>query len=72
MLEDSGKVRVGMDDFSQKILGPAEALDLPEVGKVYYQGHVCMSLIREGDKARVLTPVDGAIEEVNTQVMSAS
>ena len=24
VLEDNGQVRVGMDDFSQKILGPAE------------------------------------------------
>ncbi len=68
-LEDNGRVRVGMDDFSQKILGPADELDLPDIGKVYYQGHVCMSLVREGHKAKVLTPVDGAIEKVNSRVL---
>ena len=68
-LEDNGRVRVGMDDFSQKILGAADELDLPDIGKVYFQGHICMSLVREGHKAKVLTPVDGAIEKVNSRVL---
>jgi len=69
VLEDSGKVRVGMDDFSQKILGPADELKLPEVGKVYYQDHVCMALLRQGHKASVVAPVDGTIEAVNPKVL---
>ncbi len=50
-LEDDGRVRVGLDDFSQKILGPADEVKLPEIGKVYYQDHFCMALIRQGRKA---------------------
>jgi glycine cleavage system H lipoate-binding protein len=67
-LEDTGQVRVGMDDFSQKILGPADDLWLPEVGKVYYQDHLCMALFRQGRKASFEAPVDGAIEAVNPKV----
>lgn len=67
-VEDSGQVRVGMDDFSQKIFGPADEVDFPEVGNVYYQNHVCMALAREGHKAKVLAPVDGLIEEINPKV----
>jgi glycine cleavage system H lipoate-binding protein len=69
VMEASGKVRVGMDDFSQKVLGPADALKLPEIGKVYYQDHVCMALLRQGHKASVVAPVDGAIEAVNPKVL---
>ncbi len=68
VLEDSGQVRVGLDAFSQKILGPADGLKLPEIGKVYYQDHVCMALLREGYKASVEAPVDGAIETINPKV----
>jgi glycine cleavage system H lipoate-binding protein len=66
--EGSGRVRVGLDDFSQKILGPADELKFPEVGKVYYQDHVCMALLREGHRAAVEAPVDGVIEAVNPLV----
>lgn len=68
VLEDTGQVRVGMDAFSQKILGPADELKLPEIGKVYYQDHICMALLREGYKASVEAPVDGAIEAINPKV----
>jgi glycine cleavage system H lipoate-binding protein len=67
-VEDNGRVRVGMDDFSQKIFGPADDIEFPEIGNVYYQNHVCMALVREGHKAKVLTPVDGLIEEINPKV----
>jgi glycine cleavage system H lipoate-binding protein len=67
-VEDSGQVRVGMDDFSQKIFGPADEIDFPEIGNVYYQNHVCMALVREGHKAKILAPVDGLIEEINPRV----
>ncbi len=36
-LQDDGLVRVGLDDFSQKLLGQADEIRLPEIGKVYYQ-----------------------------------
>lgn len=64
-LEDDGRVRIGLDHFSQKILGPAEAVELPQVGQTYYQGHVFLTLIRQGHKAKFLAPVDGVVEEVN-------
>jgi glycine cleavage system H protein len=66
--EASGRVRVGLDAFSQKILGPADEVRLPEIGKVYYQDHVCLALVREGHKASVEAPVDGVIESVNPKV----
>jgi len=68
LVEENGRVRVGMDDFSQKILGPADELDMPKVGNLYYQDHVCMALVRQGHKAKVLAPVDGLVEEVNPLV----
>ncbi len=68
LIEKEGQVRVGLDDFSQKILGPADDLKLPGIGKAYYQDHICMSLVREGRKASVLAPVDVIIEEINPKI----
>jgi glycine cleavage system H lipoate-binding protein len=68
VLEDSGQVRVGLDDFSQKIMGPADEVKWPEVGKVYYQDHICLALVRQGHKAAIEAPVDGAIEALNPKV----
>lgn len=67
-VETTGQVRVGLDDFSQKILGPADDLKLPGIGKVYYQDHICMSLVRGGRRASVLAPVDVIIEEINPKI----
>ena len=68
VLEDTGQVRVGLDAFSQKILGPADEVKLPEIGRVYYQDHLCMALLREGYKASIEAPVDGTIETINPKV----
>jgi len=67
--ESSGRVRVGLDDFSQKILGPADALKLPETGKSYFQDHIFMAQMRQGHKAPFLAPVDGTIEKINPKVV---
>jgi glycine cleavage system H lipoate-binding protein len=67
-LEGDDRVRVGLDDFSQKLLGPAEEVRLPEIGKVYYQDHLCMALFREGKKASFEAPVDGTIEAINPKI----
>ena len=67
-LESDDRVRVGLDHFSQKLLGPAEEVRLPEIGKVYFQDHICMALLRQGKKASFEAPVDGAIEAVNPRV----
>ena len=48
LIEGDDRVRVGLDDFSQKLLGPAEWVKLPEIGKTYYQDHLCMGLFRQG------------------------
>lgn len=68
VVEKLDQVRVGLDDFSQKILGPAEDIRLPEIGKLYYQDHICMALIRHGNKASFVAPVDGVVAHVNDKV----
>jgi glycine cleavage system H protein len=67
-VESDGEVRVGLDAFSQKILGPADALKLPDVGTVFYQDHICMAVIKKENKASFEAPVDGMVTVVNPKV----
>lgn len=68
VLEGSGKVRVGLDDFSQKILGTADEVRFPALGMAYYQDHICLALVKKGQKASFLAPVDGVITAINPKV----
>uniref|UniRef100_A0A7V4G975 Glycine cleavage system protein H n=1 Tax=Desulfobacca acetoxidans TaxID=60893 RepID=A0A7V4G975_9BACT len=68
VVEENQLVRVGLDDFSQKLMGPAEEVRLPEAGKTLFQDHVCLSLAREGHKVSFVAPVDGEVIEVNFKV----
>lgn len=67
-LEDGGEVRVGLDDFSQKILGPADQLRLPVEGTVLYQDHICMAVVKKDNKASFEAPLDGVITAVNPKI----
>jgi glycine cleavage system H lipoate-binding protein/uncharacterized CHY-type Zn-finger protein len=67
-MEDGGRLRLGLDDFSQRLLGPAETVQLPNVGEVLSQNRSGMGLSRQGKRADVLAPVDGIVEAVNPAV----
>ena len=67
-VESGGLIRIGMDDFSAKLLGKANAFDLPLMGKELSQGKVGWGLKRESNLASVLSPVDGVIVEVNAKL----
>ena len=67
-IESGGYIRVGMDDFSMKLLGRADALDLPLMGKELGKDRVGWGLKREAHSADVLSPVGGVITEVNPRL----
>ena len=67
-LENAGRVRIGLDDFSQRVLGPADNLRLPKIGKEIHANEAALTLSRRGKKASVLAPLDGIVEVVNPKV----
>jgi glycine cleavage system H lipoate-binding protein len=67
-IESGGCVRVGMDDFARKLLGKADALDLPLMGKELTAGQAGWGVRRQKNQAEVLSPVSGVILEVNQKV----
>lgn len=67
-IESGGYIRIGLDDFALKVLGKADALDLPLMGKELDQDSAGWGLKRNGNTADVLSPVGGVIVEVNSRV----
>ncbi len=67
-IESGGNIRIGLDDFSLKLLGKADGFDLPLMGKELDQGAPGWGLKREKNAADVLSPVNGVIMEVNSNV----
>jgi glycine cleavage system H lipoate-binding protein len=67
-IESGGYIRVGMDDFALKVLGKADGLDLPLMGKELDQDKVGWGLKRDKNLADVRSPVDGVITDVNSRL----
>ncbi len=67
-IESGGYIRVGLDDFALKVLGQADALDLPLMGKQLEKGTAGWGLKRKHNLADVLSPINGVIVEVNNTV----
>ncbi|MBW2575768.1 MAG: glycine cleavage system protein H [Deltaproteobacteria bacterium] len=67
-IESGGFIRIGLDDFSLKLLGKADALELPLMGKELDMGKAGWGLKRKENLADVLSPVNGVITEVNPKV----
>jgi len=67
--EYGGRVRVGLDDFAQKLLGRLKTVDIPNIGHEVKQGERGFQVRKNGDVAEVLSPIDGIVSHVNEQLL---
>jgi glycine cleavage system H lipoate-binding protein len=68
-VEYAGRVRVGLDDFAARLVGPVDEYRLPTLGRKVKQTEVCFALAREGNTANVLSPISGTVVAVNHEVL---
>jgi glycine cleavage system H lipoate-binding protein len=64
----SGQVKVGVDDFIQKLLGRIDAITLPPVGVEVKQGQPFAAIRQGGRTALLSAPVDGVVCAVNSEL----
>lgn len=64
----SGQVKVGVDDFVQKLLGRIDAIRLPPVGAEVKQGQPFAAVRQGGRTALLPAPVDGIVCAVNGEL----
>lgn len=60
--------RVGADEFAAKLAGNIEKIELPKPGQWIRQGQTAWSLFRNGEKASMISPIEGEVVEVNPEV----
>jgi glycine cleavage system H lipoate-binding protein len=68
-IEDDGRIKVGVDDFTSKVLGAADAINLPPKGVFLKQGEIGCVLTRSDKKAPMQSPVSGTVCAVNDRVL---
>ncbi len=64
-IESDGNVRIGMDDFYQKLAGETTYIDLPFEGDEVQQGETCGKIQSAKWVGKIVAPISGEILEVN-------
>ena len=65
-IEDGGCVRVGLDDFAQRILGRPYLVTLPEPGATLLSGEACWHFTHQAGVSLLVAPVSGRVKEINS------
>jgi len=68
LAESPNLVRVGMDDFAARLAGPVQQIALPQRGQWVRQGQKIITLLRDGQKAEMVSPIEGMVTDVNPGV----
>jgi len=67
VLEESGTVRVGIDDFARSILGGVDRVVSRSAGEHVKKGDEIFTLRHDGRSVPVRSPIDGVVERVNAE-----
>lgn len=69
-LDPSGNIKVGLDDFVQKIIGRIDAIKPRKVGDSISQGDKIFTIEQGKRTAEFNSPVDGVIDSINEEIVS--
>lgn len=65
----SGQVKVGVDDFLQRLLGHIDGIVLPPIGSAAKAGEPFVTIRQGGRTATLRAPVDGEVCAVNGELL---
>jgi CheY-like chemotaxis protein len=68
-VETSGEIRVGLDDFVHKILGPFDEIEFPEKGKAVVSGQPLFTVKQGGRLMTFASPVNGKVSKLNEELI---
>lgn len=68
-MEKSGRVRIGIDDFLQNVCGPVTRVQMRQPGEQLKRGEAFMTLIQNGKRLEIKSPVSGIVEEQNDELV---
>jgi glycine cleavage system H lipoate-binding protein len=63
--ESRTKVKVGIDDFAQKLIGRIDRISLPAEGTIVKENSICMILHSGERTVKMVAPIDGVVASAN-------
>jgi glycine cleavage system H protein len=63
-------VRVGVDDFGARLAGKIDEIVLPKRGQWIRQGQKFVTLMRDGQKTELVSPVEGEVTSINEVLLA--
>lgn len=67
--ESPNLVRVGLDDFGARLIGKSESVVLPKRGQWIRQGQKIVTVLKDGCKTEIVSPIEGEVAGVNEAVL---
>lgn len=67
--ERKNVVRMGADEFAAALVGKVEDIELPKPGQWIRQGQKVLSFYRGGEKTEMVSPTEGEVMEINSEVV---
>ncbi len=64
-MEKSGRVRIGIDNFLQHVCGSVTRVSMKQPGEKIKRGDTFLTLIQNGKRLEIKSPVSGIIQEQN-------
>ena len=67
-VEEGSEVRIGVDDFALRMLGPLDRIEAPLIGKTLEQNRADIIMSRGSNQAKVLSPASGVVTAINPKL----
>jgi CheY-like chemotaxis protein/glycine cleavage system H lipoate-binding protein len=64
-MAQDGSVKVGLDDFAKKLLGPIDAIDFPSIGMTVQAGQPLFGIRQKHRQVQFSAPVSGRVVKIN-------
>jgi glycine cleavage system H lipoate-binding protein len=71
-MKKDGKVKIGIDDFLQRITGKLTRIEMKNAGTRIKKGEPLLTIIRKGKKLNIMAPISGTITAQNEALVSNS
>lgn len=68
-VEEQGKVRIGLDDFAQRLVGRIYNVRLPAAETRVSNGNACWWIVHAAGETKIPIPVKGTLEKGNEKLM---
>ena len=64
-IDEEGKVKVGIDDFANKLIGKIDKIELPNVGMKIGKGQILFTVYKANRSVAIKSPVSGKVIKIN-------